>query len=488
MKNKQSDILLVEDDNRTAKLYKYYLRREPINLIHVETGKDALNYLQKAVPQVLLIDLGLPDMNGLEIVKYAKKNQLNCILIVITAEDSIDVVVDVMRNGVFDFIKKPFKPNRLVTTLRQVIEIHHSDHCFIPSETQEFIGNSSAMQEVYKTIKKVAKSKASVFITGETGTGKELCAQAIHKNSQRWDKPFIILNCASIVRDLMESELFGHVKGAFTGAEKNREGAVSSANGGTLFLDEIGELDLDLQQKLLRFLQQGTFQKVGTNHEESVDVRVVCATNRNPQAEIYIGRFRSDLYFRLNAITIQLPPLCERDDDVLVLARTFLNRYSIIEQKRFKDFTPKAKKILTEYQWPGNVRQLQNVIHNVVLLNEGEMITPKMLHSKLNTELLYSPPSDISDDSHTSQKKSTVKPSVNVEPVKPIKPDKSVKPDKFSINIIENDDLRSFREIEREIIMKAMKFCEDNVVKTADLLEISKSAIYNKLEKWNKDC
>ncbi|MBE9562746.1 MAG: sigma-54-dependent Fis family transcriptional regulator, partial [Proteobacteria bacterium] len=434
MKSKQSNILLVEDDSRTAKLYKFYLRREPINLVHVETGKNALDYLQEIVPQVILIDLGLPDMNGIEIVKYVKQNQLNCILVVITAEDSIDVVVDVMRNGVFDFIKKPFKPNRLVTTLRQVIEIHHSHHYFIPAEAQKFIGNSLPMKEVYRTIKKVARSNASIFITGETGTGKELCAQAVHKASKRWDKPFIVLNCASIVRDLMESELFGHVKGAFTGAEKNREGAVSLADGGTLFLDEIGELDLNLQQKLLRFLQYGTFHKVGTNDEEQVNVRMISATNRNPQLEVDMKRFRSDLYFRLNAITIQLPPLYKRNDDILILAKTFLGKYSVIEQKKFKDFTPKTKRILAEYRWPGNVRQLQNVIHSVVLMNEGTMITPKMLRSKLDTELYYNSPVLKNSQSKSKNQKQVTELSKSVE--------LATQSDKFSINIVENNTLR----------------------------------------------
>ncbi len=463
--NRQSNILLVEDDIRTARLYNFYLKNEPINLIHVDTGQDALKYLQEIVPQILLIDLGLPDMNGIDIVKHVKKNHLDCILIVITAEDSIDVVVDTMRNGVFDFIKKPFLANRLVTTLRQVIKIHHSRSCFIPPKTQNFIGNSSSMQDVYQTIERVAKSKASVFITGETGTGKELCAQEIHKTSQRWDKPFIVLNCASIVRDLMESELFGHVQGAFTGAEKNREGAVSLADGGTLFLDEIGELDLDLQRKLLRFLQQSTFHKVGSNYEEKVDIRIICATNRNPQIEINNDCFRYDLYCRLNTITIKLPPLHERDEDVQFLAKTFLKKYSNIEQKKFKDFTPKAKQILTEYEWPGNIRQLKNVIHNIVLLNEGTIVTSEILLAKLESELFYNPTNKTEEFTVIEQ------PNNDLEPISP--------------DTVE-DSIRPLHEIEKEMIMKAINIC-GNVVKAAELLGISKSNIYKKRKAWNKE-
>jgi len=314
-----SDILLVEDNLQNAKLYEMYLKNEPIKLVHVDTGQNALKYLQSIIPQVILIDLGLPDMNGIEIVKYVKKNKLDCILIVITAEDSVEV--DAMRNGVFDFIKKPFKAHRLIKTLHQVIKIHQSCRCFIPPKIQDFIGNSLSMQKVYQTIEKVAKSKASVFITGETGTG---------------------------------------------------------------------------------------------------------------------------------------------------LAKDFLNKYSHIEQKQFIDFTPKARLILSDYKWPGNIRQLQNVIHSIVLLNEGKTVTPKMLRSKLDTELYY--------NSENSVKKKLV-----VEKI--VKEDKSA----FSTNIIENNTIRSFKDIEKEIIMRVIAICKGNIVKAADSLEISKSSIYNKLDKWNEE-
>ena len=227
-------------------------------------------------------------------------------------------------------------------------------------------------------------------------------------------------------------------------------------------------MDLDLQRKLLRFLQQSTFHKVGSSYEERVDIRVICATHRNPQIEIDMGRFRSDLYFRLNAITIQLPPLHERNEDILILAKTFLKKYSHIEQKQFKDFTPKTKKILTDYKWPGNIRQLQNVIHSIVLLNEGKIVTSKMLNSKLNKELHYHP-------TNSSENSSTVEQNDNSEQTK-ISPDTTTK----------DNVIRPLREIEEEIIMKAITICEGNIVKAAESLEISKSSVYKKLKGWNK--
>lgn len=256
----------------------------------------------------------------------------------------------------------------------------------IYKETKKYhqlIGSSPLMRTVYEKINKIAKSNVSVFITGETGTGKELCARAIHLESSRKEQPFIPLNCAAIPIDLVENELFGHVKGGYTGANKEQLGAASLADGGTLFLDEIGDMNLILQSKLLRFLQENTFHKIGSPHEEKVDVRIVCATHRNPILEIGTGRFRSDLFYRLNVVSIHLPPLRKRENDVLLVAQTFLEKYAKIEKKQFKRFSIMAEKILLNYHWPGNVRQLKNIIHNVVVLNEGNTITAEMLITRI---------------------------------------------------------------------------------------------------------
>jgi len=256
----------------------------------------------------------------------------------------------------------------------------------------DFIGTSMPMQTVYQMIDKVAASKAPILITGETGTGKELCAEAIHKESKRADKPFVVCNCAAIPENLQESHLFGHIKGAFSGAIKDQKGLVSQADGGTLFLDEIGELPLLMQSTLLRFMQTKTFSKVGNHQLEKVDVRFICATNRNLLAEIEAGRFREDLYHRLNVIEIELPALRERGQDILRLAKFFLHKFAKEEQTDIQGFNAEAEKKLLSYEWSGNVRQLQNTIQNVVLLNGGKVITAEMLAAKNGNKVDNNPP------------------------------------------------------------------------------------------------
>ena len=388
----QPIVLFVEDDIVVADTYKRYLENEPIKLRHVNTGASAIKYLQQAIPVAILLDLELPDMDGIDILKYIKQHQLGCAVIVIMAENSIDVVVKIMRYRVFDFLEKPLSAERIITTLRKALHNQqlrypikiNTNYSSLPKVRQyhKFIGTSPLMQEIYQTIGKVAKSDATVLITGESGTGKELCADAIHQESHRRNKPFIVFNCTTVPHGLMESKLFGHVKGGFTGAE-NRQGIASLANGGTLFLDEIGDMDLDLQRKLLRFVETNCFHKVGSDKLETVDIRFLWATNHNLPLEIKAGRFREDLYYRLKTITIRLPPLRQRGEDVLLLAQTFLDKYSNKAEKKFKGFGLRAEKLLLHYEWPGNVRQLQKCIEGVVLLNEDEKVTSEMLLATL---------------------------------------------------------------------------------------------------------
>lgn len=246
-------------------------------------------------------------------------------------------------------------------------------------QTSSFIGISPIMQQLYGQIANAARSQAPVFIMGETGTGKEVCAEAIHKHSPRHDKPFIAINCAAIPRDLLESELFGHVKGAFTGAINDRDGAAALANGGTLFLDEVAEMAPDMQTKLLRFLQNFTFRKVGGNTLENTDVRIICATNRDPLREIAAGHLREDLFFRLHVVPLLMPPLRQRGDDVIDIAYALLRRYAREENKRFRDINPEARQFLRDYHWPGNVRQLQNIIRYICVMHDGETMALAMI-------------------------------------------------------------------------------------------------------------
>lgn len=305
--------LLVEDSMSLGALYTEYLRAEDINVTHVHYGADALKELSNWQPDLLILDIKLPDMSGLDILKQVQQSHPHISTIMITAHGSIDIAIDAMRSGAFDFLVKPFDAKRLSITVRnalkqkQLLELVTQYENSLPKgHYQGFIGDSLAMQSVYKTIDCVANSKASVFIMGESGTGKEVCAQAIHQVGNRADKPFIALNCASIPKELIESEIFGHCKGAFTGAHNNRDGAATRADGGTLFLDEICEMDLELQSKLLRFIQTGTFQRVGGSKEEHVDIRFISATNREPWEEVKLGHFREDLFYRLHVIPIEL--------------------------------------------------------------------------------------------------------------------------------------------------------------------------------------
>ena len=453
-------LLLVEDSCSLAAVYQHYLRAERLQLIHKETGQEALDYLAQHIPNLILLDLKLPDMDGMDILRHVHGQGMPCSVVIITAHGSVNVAVDAMRYGAVDFIEKPFNAERLLVTVRNALErqqlntmVARYQEQFDRHRYHGFIGASLVMQAVYSTIDNAAASKATVFITGESGTGKEICAEAIHKQSPRQQQPFIALNCAAIPRDLMESEVFGHIKGAFTGAATERIGAAGQAHGGTLFLDEICEMDLDLQSKLLRFIQTSRFQKVGGSHLEQVDIRFICATNRDPWAEVQAGRFREDLFYRLHVIPIALPALRERDQDVLLIARHFLHAYSQEEGKAFKHFSPEAELLLLDYAWPGNIRQLLNVIRNIVVLHQAETVTPELLPPPLNQLPLQHPP----------QYPPATAPTEAIAGVAGIQP---------------------LWLSEKQTIEKAIALCHGNIPKAANLLEVSASTLYRKLQSW----
>jgi len=457
-------VLLVEDSAPLAAVYLEYLKKEKIYASHVETGEAAKSIISNSPPDLVLLDLKLPDMEGQEVLRWMRDEGFPTSVIVITAHSSVDVAVDIMREGAEDFLEKPIDANRLITTVSNVLERHRLKHLvqdiqntFERERYHGFIGASLPMQAVYRIIDAAAPSKATVFITGESGTGKEVCAEAIHKQGQRKRAPFVALNCAAIPRDLMESEIFGHVKGAFTGASSDRKGAASQADGGTLFLDEVCEMDLDLQSKLLRFIQTGTFQKVGGNKVDTVDVRFVCATNKEPMKEVSEGRFREDLYYRLHVVPLQLPPLRERGDDIVEIARTFLTSYSQEENKSFSSFSPEVEVILRRYDWPGNVRQLQNVIRNIVVLHNQDIVEKTCLP----------PPLD------AAMEELSVAQGIGQEQAAATTPDS-------------NASIRPLAVVEREVIELAIAKCDGNIPKAAALLEVSPSTIYRKKQAWDE--
>ncbi len=457
-------VLIVEDSPSQGAVYVSFLRDEPYEVTHVIDGTSAMAQIRSRPPQALLLDLQLPDMDGMEILRHIHDHGMPVAVVIMTGHASVDKAVDAMRYGAFDFIEKPLSQKRVVVTLRNAIDRQHLN-CFVDRLREDFqrdhyygfIGSSLPMQAVYRIIDSAAPSQATIFITGESGTGKEVCAQAIHRRSERRDGPFVAINCAAIPRDLMESEIFGHVRGAFTGAVRERVGAAGQADGGTLFLDEIAEMDLDLQTKLLRFVQTGGFQRVGGTRLEQVDVRFVCATNRDPLAQVAEGRFREDLYYRLHVIPIQLPTLRERQGDILELANHFLLKHARAERKALRGFAPDAEAVFLSYDWPGNVRQLQNVIQNAVVLYDGELVTRAMLPPPLNA----------------------------LEPGAGRRPREGAPLDRHEVTL-QQRIIRPLREVEREAIEQAIALCGDNIPQAAAALGVSPSTVYRKRQTWTE--
>ena len=457
-------VLLVEDSAPQAKLFLQYLKDQAFELDHVETGKAAMVAITESPPNLVLLDLKLPDMDGQQVLQWMREQGFPTSVAVITGHGSINVAVETMQIGADDFLEKPVTAGRLQTTVKNLLERNRLQHLvdnyqdtFERERYHGFIGSSLPMQAVYRIIDAAAPSKATVFITGESGTGKEVCAEAIHKQGKRADEPFIALNCGAIPRDLMESEIFGHVKGAFTGASSERKGAASLADGGTLFLDEIGEMDMDLQTKLLRFVQTGTFQKVGSGKEEKVDVRFVCATNRDPLEAVAAGQFREDLYYRLHVVPVHLPPLRERGDDIVAIANHFLRTYAAEEGKTFNKFDPDVEVVLRKYSWPGNVRQLQNVIRNIVVLHDDSSVAHAHLPPPLDNTLGEQEIAQlVQTESNTTDEQ------IGGQTIKPL------------------------ALVERETIENAVKLCDGNIPKAAALLEVSPSTIYRKKQNWEQ--
>jgi len=499
--------LLVEDTPSLARVYTEYLKKAAFAVTAVETGAAALDILRDAPPEVVLLDLQLPDINGMEILKYVSGQQIPTAVVIITAHASVNVAVEAMRYGAYDFVVKPFTADRLMVTVRNAVErlrlaqiVDTYAEELARSRFHGFIGSSLSMQGVYRIIDSAASSRATVFITGESGTGKEVCAEAIHRQSPRRDNSFVAINCGAIPKELMESEIFGHVKGAFTGAVADREGAAARANGGTLFLDEICEMELGLQTKLLRFIQTGTFQKVGGTKLDKVDLRILCATNRDPLREVEEGRFREDLYYRLHVIPVHLPPLRDREDDVLSIAQQFLLDYAAEEGKSFSRFHPDVEQVFRAYSWPGNVRQLQNVIRNVVVLHDGDQVTLSMLPSPLNqsAQSLHPQQRPVPAASQGSghgaghgaghgggQGMMEHGRSFGQHDGQPGSGQGSVAV--MTQAAPEPRQVRPLWQVEKEAIEEAIAACDGNIPRAAALLEISASTIYRKRMAWEAE-
>jgi two-component system repressor protein LuxO len=486
-------VLIVEDTPTQAEVARALMRDLGHEIRVAETGAAALRQAAEWRPDAILMDIELPDFSGFEVMRRLRAEGVEAAVIVVTAHGSVNHAVEAMREGAVDFIVKPYAKARLTVTLGNALEKRA-----LASELREvkarlardrfmgFIGASAPMQAVYRTIESVAASRANVFITGESGTGKELAAEAVHRTSPRARKPFVALNCAAIPRDLLESEIFGHVKGAFTGATETRPGAAKQADGGTLFLDEIGEMPPEMQVKLLRFVQTGTLQPVGGSRTERVDVRIVSATNRDPWAEVEAGRFREDLYYRLYVVPLEMPPLRDREGDVTLIARHFLAAFAREEGKRFRGFSMEAEAALAGYAWPGNVRQLQNVVRNIVVLQDGALVERAMLPGML----LRGAPRPAEPTPRPEAAEGI--PPGRLAPVAPAPPaaqawaapPEGAEPPAPQPAAWQPEAFPPLAEMEKRHIQAALDRSGGDVARAAALLGVNASTVYRRLQAW----
>ena len=381
MKAISGSILVVDDDPDIRDILRDTLNSLGARVITASNGQEGLERVNKESPELVLLDIEMPIKNGLDVLKELRQNGSDATVLMITAYGTIERAVEAMREGAFDFISKPFDLDHITIVVEKALErerLKRGLERFTEEAGERYRlvgGESPKMRSAIETAKKAAVSKSTVLLLGESGTGKEVFARAIHNWSERRHEAFIAINCVGLSKELLESELFGHEKGAFTGAHQLKKGKMELAHGGTVFLDEVGDITAELQTKLLRFLQEREFERVGGTHPIHVDVRVIAATNRDLGTAIKDGRFRADLYYRLNVIPISLPPLRERREDIPVLAKYFLRRFAAETKKNFAGITAEAEARIVAYAWPGNVRELANVIERAAVLGQGPEIT-----------------------------------------------------------------------------------------------------------------
>lgn len=438
-----SHILIVDDDKAHGLMLETLLKKWQFKITRAENGLQAVEKIKEMPYDCVLMDIRMPDMDGVTALKFINAYNPAIPIIMMTAFSDIDSAVECVKNGAYDYLTKPLDFDRLRITIDKSLE-----HAKLKKQVQtmesehqtQIIGSSKAITQLKELIKSFAPSDATILIRGKSGTGKELVARTIYELSQRKNKPFVTVNCAALSETLLESELFGHEKGAFTGADKKREGRFFQANGGTIFLDEIGEISPQMQVKLLRVLQQKEIQRVGSDETLHVDVRIIAATNRILEEEIQKGTFREDLYYRLNVVTLDVPSLAEREGDIPILAQHFLTVFAKKNNKDIKGFTPKAMDCLIKHEWRGNVRELENVIERACILTYGEYIDTEQLPNLLQN--LHA------------------------------------KKDEF-------ENITTLEEMEKAFILKTLKEYDDNKSETAKQLGISRKTLHTKIKQYN---
>ena len=389
MEEHKSKILVIEDEKNMREILKILLEGEGYEVSTATDGVEGLGWIKREIFDLIITDIKMPGLDGFQVLKKAQELSPETLVIMITAFGTTESAIESMKLGAYDYLHKPFKIDEIRLVVKNALEKRKlrgevsilRDKIRTTYELGNIFYKSPKMQELLRLLPKIANSNSNVLITGESGTGKDFAATAIHNLSPRKERNLVAINCASFPEGLLESELFGHMKGAFTGAVYNKQGLFEIANGGTLFLDEIVEMPVNLQAKLLRVLQNGTFRRVGGTTDVTVDVRIVAATNKNPMEEVSAGRFREDLYYRLNVVPLHIPPLRERTEDIPLLVDHFIKKFSSTPRR----LSPDAMKLLIHYPWKGNVRELENIIERVLLLTDAEEITPPDVPLEINT-------------------------------------------------------------------------------------------------------
>ncbi len=468
----QKKILIIDDDHALKKVMVKALSTSKINIKTVSTVSEGWLILEKDDFDLVICDVILPDGDGLELVKKLKNKNINLEFIIISAQNNILTAIKADQLDVFEYIPKPLDLNDLIISVDRSLKKKSKEiDSFKIEENLPMIGTSSSMQNVYKNIAKITKTNFSVLINGESGTGKELVAKTIHNFSDRAEKPFTAINMASLPKDLIESELFGYEKGAFTGADKKTKGFFEKATGGSLFLDEIGDMPYDVQSRLLRVLQFGEFTRVGGRELIKTDVRIISATNKDLLSSIQQGNFREDLYYRLNVINVSLPPLRKRENDIISIARHYLTIYS----NGRKQFDSSGISFLKNYHWPGNVRELENLLKRVSVLSSNDIINSITLEDFIDyekdNEVTYK---DVNNKSEKENLRTYLEGFLN----------------NFFNTLSNNNEKiglhdKFMDEFERPLILKSLEFCRGNQIKTSKILGINRNTLRAKIKKLN---
>jgi len=452
-------IFIVDDEPSIRKLLTHWVKNQwGYETVTFENGLDMIKELSQN-PTLILLDIMLPDSNGVELISKIKSYDPNLPVIMLSAQGSIEVALESIRKGAFDYFTKPIDNNRLEPAIKNAIsnyELHKRVEELESDLQHEYsfdniISNDPRMQVVFKLVSKILNNDITVLINGESGTGKELVARAIHFNGKRKEKPFVVVNCASIPRELLESELFGHEKGSFTGAHQRKIGKFEAADGGTLFLDEIGEMEMSLQAKILRVIQQKEFERVGGNETLRVDVRILSATNRDLKDMVDNNEFREDLYYRLSSFPILVPSLRERRGDIVVLVNHFIEKFNEKIGTEVKGLTKKALKYIYDYDWPGNIRELENTIERCIILTDTNEID------------------------------------IDVLPESIVSQDMTHQIDKNGAMFTEHSPIIPFEKLKEEAIKHALDRTDGNIVEAAKKLNIGRATMYRLMEKYNLD-